>query len=172
MLPSNKISTFPIAIVPKDTIFKQQKKYKKGSYLEPDLREIQQQPPQVFWRKRCSQEFCKIHRKTPVLSITCTLKNFLKFFKDQSFMKKSLQHRCFPVNVARFLRPPFSQNTSVQMLLEIALQLTIVSYLEPTFSKLVRVASIEIFYNCLNQNPILYQTLSRIPQGYTTNLVQ
>ena len=26
----------------------------------------QKQPPEVFCKKRCSQTFCKIHRKTPV----------------------------------------------------------------------------------------------------------
>ena len=31
--------------------------------------------------------------------------------------KKSLWHRCFPVNFAKYLRTPFSQNTSEQLLL-------------------------------------------------------
>ena len=29
-------------------------------------RQVQKQPPKVFYRKRCSQKFRKIHRKTPV----------------------------------------------------------------------------------------------------------
>ena len=50
----SKISTFPVLTVLEDTLFKQQQKYKIVSYLEPDLREIQKQPPEVFWKKRCS----------------------------------------------------------------------------------------------------------------------
>ena len=28
---------------------------------------IQNEPPEVFYNKRCSKKFCKIHRKTPVM---------------------------------------------------------------------------------------------------------
>ena len=52
-------------------------------------------PPEVFYKKRCSLKFHKIHRKTPV---PC------------SFIKKRLWHRCFPENFAKFLRIPFLQN--------------------------------------------------------------
>ena len=34
-----------------------------------------------------------------------------------TLLKKRLQHRCFPVNFANFLRTPFSQNTSGRLLL-------------------------------------------------------
>ena len=34
-----------------------------------------------------------------------------------TLLKKSLWHRCFPVNFAKFLRIPFLQNTSGQLLL-------------------------------------------------------
>ena len=36
-----------------------------------------------------------------------------------NFIKKSLQHRCFPVNLAKFLRAPFLQNTSGQLLFDL-----------------------------------------------------
>ena len=55
---------------------------------------LQKQPPKVFCKKRCSEKFCKMHRKT-----------------------KSLCRRCFPVNFAKFLRTPFLQNTSGRLLL-------------------------------------------------------
>ena len=50
------------------------------------------------------------------------LTNFAKFLgKDQAppatLLKKRLRHRCFPVNFAKFLRTPFSQNTSRRLLL-------------------------------------------------------
>ena len=32
--------------------------------------------------------------------------------KPATLLKKSLWHRCFPVNFAKFLRTPFLQNTS------------------------------------------------------------
>ena len=33
-------------------------------------------------------------------------------------LKKRLWHRCFPVNFAKFLKTPFSQNTSGRLLLK------------------------------------------------------
>ena len=59
------------------------------------------QPPEVFCKKRRSQKFRKIHRKTPVLEP----------------LKKRLWHRCFPVNFTRFPRTPFLQNTSGRLIL-------------------------------------------------------
>ena len=51
-----------------------------------------------------SKKFCKFHRKIPVLE---------SLFKvtDLGF-KKRLQHRCFPVKLAKILRTTFLQNTS------------------------------------------------------------
>ena len=54
------------------------------------------------------------------------LRNFAKFtgkhlcqrlFLNKAAGKKSLWRRCFPVNFAKFLRIPFSQNTSGRLLL-------------------------------------------------------
>ena len=36
-----------------------------------------------------------------------------------NFIKKRFQHRCFPVNVTKFLRTPFSPNTTGQLLLNL-----------------------------------------------------
>ena len=38
--------------------------------------------------------------------------NIVAGVKTCSFIKKILQHRCFPVNIAKLLRTPFLQNTS------------------------------------------------------------
>ena len=62
----------------------------------------QKQPPEVFCIKRCSQKFCKIHRKTPV----------------PEFKKQRLWHKCFLVNCAKFLRTLFLQNTCGRLLLD------------------------------------------------------
>ena len=35
-----------------------------------------------------------------------------------TLLKKTLWHRCFPVNSAKFLRSPFSQNTSGRLFLD------------------------------------------------------
>ena len=64
---------------------------------------IQKQPPEVFSEKRCSQKFCRIHRKTPV--------------PESLFLKKRPWHSRFPVNFEKFLRTYFLQNTSVRLLL-------------------------------------------------------
>ena len=48
------------------------------------------QPPEVFCKKSFSKKFRNIHWKTPVL--------------ESLFNTKRLQHRCLPVNIAKFLR--------------------------------------------------------------------
>ena len=60
-------------------------------------------------QNRCSYKFLKIHRKTPVLEY---LFNKVAGPQACNFNPKRLQHRCFPVNFAKFLRAPFLQNTS------------------------------------------------------------
>ena len=57
-------------------------------------------PPEVFFNKRCSQKFRKIHRKTPV---------------PESLFKNRFWHRCFPADFAKFLRTTFLQNTSERL---------------------------------------------------------
>ena len=85
--------------------------------------ENQKQPPEVFYEKRCSEKFHKIHRSL-----------FL--------VKKRLWHRFFPVNFARFLRTPFLQNTSGRLLLE---RISSEVYLEPT-----RTTTMELFWEKIN----------------------
>ena len=53
---------------------------------------------------RRSKGFCKIHRKTPVLE---SFVNKIADLTDSNFIKKRLQHRYFPVNIAKFLRTAF-----------------------------------------------------------------
>ena len=60
----------------------------------------QKQPPEVFCKNRW--KFANSQKKTCVRA---------------SFLKKKLYHRCFPVNFAKFIRAPFLQNTSWQLLL-------------------------------------------------------
>ena len=38
-------------------------------------------------------------------------------FQGGNFIKMRLQHRCFPVNIAKFLRTPILKNISKQLLL-------------------------------------------------------
>ena len=45
------------------------------------------------------------------------LEAFCKRLKHATLLKKRLQHKCFPVNYAKFLTTPFSQNTSRRLLL-------------------------------------------------------
>ena len=56
-------------------------------------------------KKRCSQKFHRIHRKAPVP-------------RPATLLQKRLWCRCFPVNFEKFLRTPFSQNTSGRLLLK------------------------------------------------------
>ena len=63
---------------------------------------LQKQPPEVFCKK-VSLEIRKFHKKTPVLE---SLFNKVLDLQTCKFIKKRLQHRCFPVKFAKFLRAP------------------------------------------------------------------
>ena len=52
---------------------------------------------------------CNIHRKTPVLVSLFGKIASLEVFK---FIKKRLQHRCLPANIANFLRQFYLKNTT------------------------------------------------------------
>ena len=61
---------------------------------------------------RCSMKklflkFCNIYRKTPVLE---SLFDEVAGLKTCNFIKKRLQHRCFSVNILKFLRTPILKN--------------------------------------------------------------
>ena len=56
------------------------------------------QPPEVFYKKAILKN---IHRKATVLE---SLLNKVARFHACSFIKKILQHRCFPVNIVKFFK--------------------------------------------------------------------
>ena len=68
---------------------------------------VQKQPPKMFCKKRCSQKYRKFHRKTPVLE---SLFNNIAGLQACDFIKKILQHRCFPMKFVKFLRTPILKN--------------------------------------------------------------
>ena len=51
------------------------------------------------------KNFLNIHRKTPVLE---PLSNKFAGLQACNLIEKRLQHRCFPVNIANFLRTPIN----------------------------------------------------------------
>ena len=66
---------------------------------------VQKQLPEIFSKKKSySKKFVgNIHRKTPVLEsifnkVAC------------NFVLKRLQHKCFPVNISKFVKTPILQN--------------------------------------------------------------
>ena len=75
---------------------------------------LKKQPPEVFCKKSCSLELRKFHRKIPVLE---SLFNRVTGLKGCNFIKKRLQHRCFPVKSKTFLRAPILKNICKRLLL-------------------------------------------------------
>ena len=73
----------------------------------------QKQPPEVFFKKAL-KKISNIHRKTTVLE---SLLNKVAAFQPCSFIRKILRHRCFPVNIAKFLRTPILKSICQQLLL-------------------------------------------------------
>ena len=56
-----------------------------------------------------------IHKETVMLE---SLFNKVAGLKVWNFVLKRLQHRCFPVNMAKFLRAPVMKNTCERLLLQ------------------------------------------------------
>ena len=56
----------------------------------------------------CSLKFCNIHKKRPALE---SLFNEVEGLWPCKLIKKRLQHRCFPANIAKFLKAAFLQDT-------------------------------------------------------------
>ena len=83
----------------------------EGFHLPQRQISLQKQPPQVFWKKRCSQQIRKIHWKTPEQSL------FFHKVAGFSLWKQRLWHRWFYVNFVTFVRTIFLQNTSERLLL-------------------------------------------------------
>ena len=57
-----------------------------------------------YENKRCSQKFCKIHRKTRVRESHF---NKVAGLRRATLLKKRLWYRCLPVSFTKFLRTPF-----------------------------------------------------------------
>ena len=72
-------------------------------------KELQKQSFADFLQNRCSWKFRKFHRKISMLE---SLFNKAAELKTCNFIKKRLQHRCFSLKFAKFLRTLFLQNTS------------------------------------------------------------
>ena len=76
---------------------------KNWEKINIDIINWYKQPPEVFCKKRCSQKYRQYHRKTPVLE---SLFNKVAGPKPYNFIEKWLKNRCFPKNIAKFLRTP------------------------------------------------------------------
>ena len=71
----------------------------------------QKQPAEVF------RKILQVHRKTPVLEFRF---NKVTVFKTSNFIKKRLQHSCFSVKFAKFLKSAILKNICEQLLQKLA----------------------------------------------------
>ena len=78
--------------------------------------ELQKQPPEMFRKKAVLRNFANStgHHLCQRLFF-----NNISGLRAATLLKKSVWHRCFPVNFVKFLRTPFLQNTSGRLLLEL-----------------------------------------------------
>ena len=70
---------------------------------------LQKQTPVAFCKKRCSQKFHKLHRKTTAVESL--------FNEVPGLQQETLQQICFPVKFAKLLRAPILKNICEQLLL-------------------------------------------------------
>ena len=63
---------------------------------------------EMFFKTGGLKNFRKNHKKTPVLE---SLIDKVARLKPRNFIKKRVQHRRFPVNIAKLIRTVFLHNT-------------------------------------------------------------
>ena len=82
------------------------------------LQKPQKQPLEMFCKRSCSwKKFANFKRTKPVSE---SLFNEVAGLRIYSFIKKRLQHRCFPVKLKKFLRTSILKNICDRMLLKIS----------------------------------------------------
>ena len=75
---------------------------------------IQKQPPEVFYKKRCSQKFHKNLQENPCARASFLLKLQAWGLRPATLLKKRLWHKYFPVNFVKFLTIPFLHQTNIE----------------------------------------------------------
>ena len=69
----------------------------------------------MFCKRKCSQKLHQFHRKTSVLE---SLFNKAADLQVYNFIEKRLQHKCFPVKLAKFLGKSILKNICERLLLK------------------------------------------------------
>ena len=67
-------------------------------------KEVQKKPPKLFYKKKMFFGISQYSQKDKCVGVSF---NKIAVLKACNFIKKKLQHRCFPVNIAKFLRTAF-----------------------------------------------------------------
>ena len=75
---------------------------------------IQKQPPEVFYKKRCSQKFHKNLQENPCARASFLIKLQAWGLRPATLLKKKLWHKYFPVNFVKFLTIPFLHQTNIE----------------------------------------------------------
>ena len=80
--------------------------------------DFQKQPTKVFYKKNLFLKISQYLQETSVLEF---LFKKVVGLKTCIFIKKKPQHRCFPVNITKFLRLSISENISDRLLLTVSM---------------------------------------------------
>ena len=72
--------------------------------------------------RRCSTLFSKISKFSLEVPVLEFLVNKVAGLKACNFIERRLQHRCFPVHIAKFLRKPILKNICERLFLELVLR--------------------------------------------------
>ena len=70
----------------------------RASRAIQQTQKLQKQPFADLLQNECSLKFTNIYRKNTCVRVTCVGVNI----QACNFIKKRLQYRCFPVNIAKF----------------------------------------------------------------------
>ena len=94
----------------------------------PELRDLLQK--HLVFQIRCCSQFQNINREIPVFE---SLFDKVAGLEAYNFIKKRLQHRCFPANVAKFLRAVFAEQLRwLPLLIPRAFHVNQLQLLKPT----------------------------------------
>ena len=125
------------------------------SFTKQVLRlQVQKQPSEVFCKKRCSSNFCKLHRKAPVLK---SLFNKIVIPTPVTLWKKK-PLRCFLVKFTKFLL--LLSEHFLRLLLKIAFKIFFYSWF-------IRSWLLSVFLYLHGESSSFYNKRSQSVRGFT-----
>ena len=116
------LQTFLVETIPHILFLIKKRRSADAHHWTVTLSNWQKQPPEMFHKKNAVRKNFAFFTRTTCETSTQVLGrgwNKVAGRKTSKFIKKRIQHRCFPVNIAKFLLTPVFKDICVWLVLKI-----------------------------------------------------